>query len=162
MFCSVCGYQNLQGVNYCKQCGANLNPASPKSISPWIVAIFLSVIGFITLAGFTIPIIAVTDLIHSQLDFNKEKLMIIPLLFLLATFGIDFLLIRLLSRLLGLSKQGNQEPHPLLMGQPKFVTSEQPNQQLPAPPNSMPSVTEHTTRNFEPIISREQHNRETS
>ena len=160
MFCSICGYQNLQGVNYCKSCGTNLNPSPPKAISPLVVAIFLVVIGFIMVVGFTIPILAMSEL-HGK-GFGSDPLMVMAFFFLLATFGIDAMLIRLLSRLLGLSKQSRQEPHPLLTKQPKLVTSEQAEQQLLEPQISMPSVTEHTTRNFEPIISREQGSRGTS
>jgi hypothetical protein len=160
MFCSGCGYGNIQGVNYCKQCGANLNPAPTKPTSPWLAGLFLAVIAFITLAGFMIPVMMLSDL--SGKGFDNDTLLAISFFFLLSTVIIDGFLIHLLTRLLGFSKQAKQEAKLVVSTQPKYQTSEQQFQQLPEPPLSMPSVTEHTTRNFEPVISREQRNRETS
>ncbi|MBI3652656.1 MAG: zinc ribbon domain-containing protein [Acidobacteria bacterium] len=160
MFCPTCGFENAQGVNYCKRCGANLNNAPAKTISPAIVAIFLAVVGFITVIGFTIPMVAMSELSHK--GFDSERLMGIAVFFLIATFGIDFMLLRMLSRLLGFTRQGRPEPHPLLVKQPKYHTADQTVQRLPEPPISMPSVTEHTTRNFEPVTSREARTKETS
>jgi hypothetical protein len=148
MYCPKCAFDNTQGLSYCKNCGANLNGEASKNISPSIVAIFLTVIGLITLAGFSMPMAAMSEL--SGKGFDKSSLMTFSFFFLLATFGIDFMLLRLLTRLLGLTKSNRQEPHPLVTRKPKYVTSEQSYQQLPDAPNSMTSVTEHTTRNFEP------------
>ena len=160
MFCPNCSYENTQGLNYCKRCGANLNAAPQKNIAPGILAIFLAAIAFITVVGFMLPMLAMAGL--SNNGFNKDSLIAMTFFFLLATFGIDFMLIRLLSRLLGFSKQGQQAPHPMMIAKPKYVTSDQPFQQLPEPPITMPSVTEHTTRNFEPLLSREPRSKETS
>jgi hypothetical protein len=160
MFCPTCGDENTQMLNYCKRCGTNLNVAPAKTISPLIVALFLAVVGFITVLGFVTPMIALSEL--SNKGYGTEPLMTMAFFFLLATFGIDFMLLRLLSRLLGFSKQGKQEPHPLVTKQPKYVTSEQNYQRLPEVQIPISSVTEHTTRNFEPIVSREQRKRETS
>jgi hypothetical protein len=160
MFCSACGYENIQGVNFCKRCGANLNPTPSKSASPWMVLIFLAAIALITVIGFVGPMVMFSDLSGKGID--EEALMGVALFLLTATTIIDTLLIRLLARLLGFSKQKAQEVHPVIATQPKYVTSEQTYRQLPEPPISMPSVTEHTTRNFEPLTAREPHNRETS
>ncbi len=160
MFCSGCGYENIQGVNYCKQCGVNVTPAPSKPASPWLVGIFLAVIAFITVAGFTAPMVILAEL--SGKGFDHNSLMLMSFFFLMATILIDGLLIQLLSRLLGFSKQARQEAKHIVTSQPKYTTSEQHHQQLSEPPLSMPSVTEHTTRNFEPIIAREQRHKETS
>jgi hypothetical protein len=160
MFCSACGYENLQGVNFCKRCGANLNPTPSKSASPWIVLIFLAAIALITVIGFVGPMVMFSELSGKGVD--EDPLIAMAFFFLTATTVIDWLLIRLLTRLLGFSKQKTQEKHAAIAPQPKYVTSEQPYPQLPEAQISMPSVTEHTTRNFEPVISREARNRETS
>lgn len=160
MYCPTCGEQNTQALNYCKHCGANLNASPTQTISPLMVTIFLALIAFITVMGFTIPILGMSEL--SNKGFGSEPLMTFAFFFVLATFGIDFMLIRLLSRLLGFSKQGRQAIHPLLTKKPKYDTSQQNHQRLPELPTPVSSVTEHTTRNFEPIVAREQHSRETS
>jgi hypothetical protein len=153
MHCSVCGFKNLQGVNYCKQCGVNVNPAPTKATSPWLAGFFLAVIAFITVTGFAMPMVILSEL--SGKGFDQEGLMVLSVFFLIATIIIDGLLIYLLTRLLGFSKQAKQEARLIVTAQPKYTTSEQQYQQLPEPPLSMPSVTEHTTRNFKPIPSEE-------
>lgn len=160
MFCSTCGYENRKGVNFCKQCGANLNSTPEKSASPWMVLIFLTAIALITVIGFVGPMVMFSDLSRKGLDL--EPLMAMALFFLTATTVIDWLLIRLLTRLLGFSKQKPQAVHPTIAAQPKYVTAEQHYPQLPEPHMSIPSVTEHTTRNFEPVSSRESRSRETT
>jgi hypothetical protein len=157
MYCSGCGQENIQGVNFCKNCGANLNPSKAKSASPWTVGIFLVVIAFITVIGFVGPMVMLSELPGNGLD--EEPLMTMAFFFLAATTTIDWLLIRLLTRLLGFAKVKEPAPPKITAMQPKYDTSKQPYQQLPEPHISMPSVTEHTTRNFEPIIPADQHSR---
>jgi hypothetical protein len=160
MFCSACGYENKQEVNFCKRCGANLTPAPVKTASTGMVGLFLAAIALITVIGFIGPMVMVAELSHKGMD--EEPLVGLAFFFLTATTIIDWLLLRLLTRLLGFSKQKTQQKPAMLVPQPKYVTAEQPYPQLPEAHMSMPSVTEHTTRNFEPIISRESRNRETS
>jgi hypothetical protein len=157
MFCSACGFENIQGVNFCKHCGANLNPTVAKSHSPWTVAIFLAVIALITVIGLVGPMIVLTEMSGKGID--EEPLIAMSIFFLAATTIIDWQLIRLLYRLLGFTKGKEPKPARITASQPKYDTSKQPYQQLPEPQISMPSVTEHTTRNFEPIIQADQHNR---
>ncbi|HET8676455.1 MAG TPA: hypothetical protein VFO63_11745, partial [Blastocatellia bacterium] len=46
MYCPVCGAETVQGLKYCKQCGANLNPPGAHvNISKltgmfWAIAVF--------------------------------------------------------------------------------------------------------------------------
>jgi hypothetical protein len=167
MYCTGCGFENIQGVNFCKRCGANLHPTPAKLASPWIAGILLLVIALITVIGFVGPMIMMSELSHR--GTNLEPLMAIAIFFLAATTIIDVLLIRLLTRLLGFAKVKYPAPGTMTTAQPKYVTSEQAYQPLPEPKISMPSVTEHTTRNFEPIITEEprgrgagHRNRETS
>ncbi|MEW6130964.1 MAG: zinc ribbon domain-containing protein [Acidobacteriota bacterium] len=151
MFCPTCAFENNEGVNYCKQCGANLNPVNQKTVSVLGVGTFLAVIAFITICGFAIPLAAMSGLAHD--NFDKDGLMLLAFFFVSATVTIDVLLIRLLSRLLGVAKNHQRDLHPLM-------TRAQKNQNpitspsLPAPPIAVSSVTEHTTRNFNPVGSR--------
>jgi hypothetical protein len=157
MFCSACGFENIQGVNFCKNCGANLNPSAAKTQSPWLIGIFLAVIALITVIGLIGPMVVLSDLSHKGTD--EEPLIAMTIFFLAATTIIDWLLIRLLNRLLGFTKVKEPGRGRAVVAQPKYVTSEQPYQQLQEPQISMPSVTEHTTRNFEPIIPADRHSR---
>ena len=152
MYCQNCGFNNDEGVNYCKRCGTNLNPIQTvKSVHPIVIVGFLFVILFITLAGFAMPMVAMSEL-HSKVD--QGILVAFSALFLLAVFGVDAMLIWLLTRLLGVAKVKKQiEGIP--KNRPKYVTSGQQYEALPAPPISVSSVTEHTTRNFDAVNSRE-------
>src|SRR5262245_38568904 len=148
MLCQNCGFNNDKGVNYCKRCGTNLNPVqTAKSVHPIVIIGFLFVILFITLAGFAMPMMAMDDL-HNKVD--QRVLIAFSALFLLSVFGINAMLIWLLTRLLGVAKVKNRTDE-MAEKRPKYVTSGQQYEALPAPPISIGSVTEHTTRNFDKV-----------
>ena len=50
MFCPSCGFSYTQKTNYCKRCGADLNPAgvtdAPKKTHPNVIGMFWGVIAF--------------------------------------------------------------------------------------------------------------------
>lgn len=152
MYCQNCGFNNDDGVNYCKRCGTNLNPIQTvKSVSPIVIASFLLVILFITLAGFAMPMMAMDEL-HTKVD--QRILISFSALFLLSAFGINAMLIWLLTRLLGIAKVKKRNDE-ISEKRPKYVTSGQQYEALQAPPISLASVTEHTTRNFDKVNARE-------
>jgi len=66
-------------------------------------------------------------------------------------FGTVALLIRLFSRLLGLGQESHEPP---TFRKPQTSSEHRPVQ-LPAPPQGMSSVTEQTTRNFDPALYRD-------
>ncbi|GEM_PF-1005964 len=157
MYCQNCGFNNDEGVNYCKRCGTNLNPAqTAKSVSPIVVASFLVVILFVTLAGLSLPMVAMSEL-HAKMD--QEFLITFSGLILAAVFGVNAMLIWLLTRLLGVAKVKKQTIE-VPEKRAKYVTSGQPHEALPSPPISLTTVTEHTTRNFDAVQAREPRNRE--
>jgi hypothetical protein len=155
MFCHICGLENLQGRNFCKRCGEVLNPQAlsnqtTKSSSPFVTAVFLLVICMITLAGFSLPMIALGEL-HDKL--HQGALLFFATIILAAVVGIDAMLIRLFTKYLGLGKSQVPVPQPPVP-RAKYNPSGQEYAQLPEPPYSVPSVTEHTTRNFDPVVEK--------
>jgi hypothetical protein len=66
-------------------------------------------------------------------------------------FGTVALLLRLFSKLLGLSQESHDSHH----GRKPQITGEHRPVQLPSPPSGIPSVTEQTTRNFDPALYRD-------
>jgi hypothetical protein len=66
-------------------------------------------------------------------------------------FGTVALLIRLFSRLLGLPQESADAQHL----RKQQTTGEHKPVQLPSPPSGIPSVTEQTTRNFDPALYRD-------
>lgn len=155
MFCQFCGLENTQGRNFCKRCGEVLNPQAlsnqtTRSNSPFVTAVFLLVICTITIAGFALPMVALTELYDKV---HQGALLFFATILLGAVVGIDAMLIHLFTKYLGLSKLQAQ-PVQLPVTRQKYNTSEKDFAPLPEPPYSMPSITEHTTRNFEPPVEK--------
>ena len=146
MFCPSCGIEYSQKLNYCKRCGASLGaPTGPVEVNfprpriagtVWAIALF-GLVGLI--ADFT-AYAAMAD--HG---LHQEELLV-PFVFgLFFIFGVSGLLIWQLARLISTYQQAVRqvkiEP-PTLIQVP----------QLTAPPFQVPSVTEHTTRSFDPTL----------
>ncbi len=108
----------------------------------WAVAVF-GFISFAILFGCAIPMVI----------FGADKRILIPMFM----FGsgaivvIAWLLIQQLSRLIGMADRENKTGH----STSRRTESQRPPQivapQIVAPPRSVGSVTEHTTRNFDQI-----------
>jgi hypothetical protein len=63
-------------------------------------------------------------------------------------FGVVAMLMRLFTHII--ASRHHQQAPPAQVGQ--SINSAPPPVQLPAPPSAVGSVTEHTTRNFEPSV----------
>ena len=148
MYCPNCGLDHTNGFNYCNRCGMNLNPDKPKTVSTPLVFIFLVAIAFITFVGFSMPLISMSEL--SNKGFNPKSLIAFSIFMLFAVVGVDYLLIGLLTRLLGVSTfdrfSGMLRSH-----HAQRQIAEQPIARLPQQQTPFRSVTESTTRNFEPV-----------
>jgi hypothetical protein len=155
------------GLKYCKRCGENLSHTfqppqyreEPRGTSGTI-GIALAAWGLalstvaITLGGFGIIFSYAFDLMRpvpmGQSASGDAGLVAMIMLVLgsLVIFGIVAMLIRVFSKLMGVNspraeKRQAAQPVQRPMG------SDYPPAQLSAPPPSMSSVTEHTTRNFD-------------
>lgn len=146
MNCSACGADHTYGLKYCKRCGESLSlpsPAAPTGINLrklagmfWAVAVF-GIAALAVMFGCAIP----------MMIFGADRHTLLPI------FGMGFAtiliialrLIRQLSRLVRLVEDdyraARQTGNPVAQSLP----------QIPAPTHAVPSVTEHTTRNFEQI-----------
>ena len=168
MHCPNCGTESTQGLNYCKRCGSNLAPPTypinrsgetgPRirgaAGAAWAMALATVAV---TLGGLGIVFNLAFDLVrplYAGTTAVPGAALIAGLMvgFGSATvFGIVGLLVRLASRLLSLPHQSHDSFHfkkQPVMGEPKLVP-------LPAPPSVIPSVTEGTTRNFDPAVYRD-------
>jgi hypothetical protein len=154
MYCSSCGIEVTQELNYCNRCGANLNPQS--SLVPQIVAPPVRLTGkFIALAALVVFSLAAIfsgaeNLAVRGVDGAAIAWMVI--ISVAMVFGVTGLLIRVLSSVIQNQSKlvAQQPPRAPQLKQP------QPNAALPAPqtgPMQTPisSVTDHTTRTFEPV-----------
>jgi hypothetical protein len=153
MYCPSCGLQQTQDLRYCPRCGANLNPPAerekpPNLVGPiWAVSLALTLV---TLAGLGFVFAFAMVLIGKGIALTGGLFLLI-LLFLLVVLTIASLLVRQLSRLLNLyygpgeAQAGRQEE----AKKNELTGREAPR--LEAMSEPPPSVTENTTRTFEPV-----------
>jgi hypothetical protein len=120
----------------------------PVNVSWKLTGMFLFVICIISIIGFVIPMASTGDL-HSQ-GFPPDMVLKVVMWSMAGAVAIDALLVWLLLHLIKLS---NPVSRPADMREQKVVARKPA--QLDAPPLSVPSATEHTTRNFDMPFDRE-------
>jgi hypothetical protein len=180
MHCSFCGKLAHATSRYCNGCGeilVNTNPLAETSPphtparltgAAWAIALATTAI---TLGGLGIVFSTVSRIVSPPpwaANIPRNPGEIVPVAVPMIVFGtatvflIVFMLIRLFIRLMNLpaapAHSEKQRQPPIPQYRPSAVSAPPP--QIQAPPMSMPSVTEHTTRNFDPIPSIEQRARE--
>jgi uncharacterized membrane protein YvbJ len=150
MYCSSCGSVVTQGLSYCNHCGAKLNGAKSESVTKsselfpdslvWaIVSVFVVGLGCI---------IGLMALMKDLLNFNTGIILTIASLSFLLMFAIEGVFIwMLLSRRRGAKEVRDTEEAK------EQVTKELDAAQPRALAEPVPSITEHTTRKFEPVYS---------
>ena len=147
MYCPSCGNETAQELRYCNRCGASLNltgaPERPKSTGAIIVLSIM--ITSITLGGMGIIFPALVELKRS--GFGEDIVGLFMVLSFLILGIADVALVRQLSRLLNASTQPSQFSPPK---RTNTTTGPGSPRQLGAPMEPVPSVTENTTRKFEP------------
>ncbi len=152
MYCSSCGVEVTQELNYCNRCGANLSPAvnlvpqppAPvKLTGPTIGVAAMVVLSLIVILGF------VDNL--ALRGVHPTAIAWIAIIAIGMVFGVAALIINLFVKLLlsGRTAAAAAEQRP------PQLKKQHSNPQLSAPqtgPMNPPvsSVTDHTTRTFEP------------
>ena len=150
MYCSSCGVAVTPGLSYCNYCGEKLSGAKSDSTikSPEVrpetlvgAMVFTFVFG---LGAITVFMGVMKAVLHLELG----QILAFMLLSFLILLSLEGVIIRLLFR----RKRGADEAGDTvqLKGQ---ATRELDAAQARVLPEPMPSVTEHTTRAFDPIYS---------
>jgi hypothetical protein len=150
MYCSSCGVAVAQGLSYCKNCGAKLinekrDDASkspevrPELLVAAMVALFIFGILAITL---------LMGVMRNAMGLPSDLALGVGLCCFLLLLLLEGVFIRLLFRR---TRGAGQESN-------KVSAQEQNTKELEAAqtrvlPEGMPSVTEHTTRAFDPIYN---------
>lgn len=145
MYCAACGFESTPGLSYCKRCGSSLSPqtnavdqrqpgARPLA-SLWPVAL-VSMVGLIGLFATLVNL--------SEKGVGSQAVIAVSAFAGATVLGVVGLLIWLLMQLSGIR---HTTSHVERGTRPVSGSSTQP--QLQAPPSSIPSVTENTTRNFD-------------
>jgi hypothetical protein len=153
MFCPSCGTEYEIELNYCNRCGANLSLAATTAtgVVPVNVTKPILILGaimlFLTLGGFAGVLSGAIEVAKST--GGGDLSMAIVFFGLTTILIVDIFLARLLSKLINASLASNRSA-PRKSIQPNT----QPQLELPRPlPSSfepVASVTDHTTRFFEP------------
>lgn len=158
MYCPNCGAESTFGLNYCKHCGGNLGdgatqvPATTPARNIFAALILAAATTGIVLGGLAIVFSFALDLIGPQPQGYPPPIHdAVAVAGMMVVFGsaaiilTTFLLIKLFARVMGFNsviEKPAAHAKALLVGQRAA--------QISATPVSMHSVTEHTTRNFEP------------
>jgi hypothetical protein len=142
VYCSSCGVDSVEGLRYCKRCGANLTNAAgsspPANIPVALTITFLIVIGGVFCVGLGLPLAAAHDM--KSICFSTSEMMIL----FMADFGLTLAIVAMLVWLfLRLIKQPHQTDPVRWVELPP---GEPARPQIASPPQSIGSVTENTTR----------------
>ncbi|MDT4896190.1 MAG: hypothetical protein QOH25_1267 [Acidobacteriota bacterium] len=148
MYCQSCGTEVTKELNYCNRCGANLNlstnlpeqPLRSVSLTGPTIAIALMVI-----FGLGITFASVAGLARNDVHPAALTWMVIAGFGMIT--GVAAMVVRQWSHLAGVARQKEQR-----LPRKKTAESEAAPIKLP-PMRSEPisSVTDHTTRTFEPL-----------
>ncbi|PWT93109.1 MAG: hypothetical protein C5B55_05155 [Blastocatellia bacterium] len=144
MYCSSCGVAVTQGLSYCKQCGANLNPVTVDKSSDVKPGLLVPAMVFLFVFG----LFAITILIgvmKSELGFNEAQVLAFASMSFLTMLGLEVVFVSMLFR----RQRRNHQIETLKLKE--RATNELDAAQTPALPEGVPSVTEHTTRAFDPV-----------
>jgi hypothetical protein len=147
MYCSSCGASVEQGLSFCKQCGAKQGgskregASGPKELFPdslvWaIVSVFIAGLGVI---------IGLMSVLKKELYLNEWVVVLFGMMAFLLMSVIEGVLISQLLRRVGGHKEA-RETAPIKEVAPKELEA----RQALAIAEPAASVTEHTTRSFEP------------
>lgn len=150
MYCSSCGVAVPQGLSYCNHCGAKLTGARGDDVGE-SADLRPGYLVFAMMAVFVFGLIAITMLIgvmKTVLAFNEGAMLAFTLLSFLMLVLIEGVFIRLLFRTTRHAEEARSAA--AMKGQ---GTNELERAQARALPEPLPSVTEHTTRAFDPIYT---------
>lgn len=148
MYCSSCGVAVARGLSYCNYCGAKLNGLKDDNVSE-SAAVKPELLVAAMVVVFVLGLVAITMLIgvmKAILHLDVGQILAFTVLSFLIMLSLEGLFIRLLLR----HKRGTEEAGGtvLLKGQ---ATRELDAAQARSLPEPLPSVTEGTTRTFEPV-----------
>lgn len=144
MYCSKCGNNVTNKLNYCNNCGAKMANDESVERKPSPLGVLISSLPFIVLGGLGILIGLLAMLLNKGV--THETVAIIAVFYLAALTSICFGLIRVLSKLISINydKQTDrvenyQTPQLSMPTNPQLNEYHQP----------IGSVTEHTTKSID-------------
>lgn len=143
MYCSGCGVQMQDDLNYCNRCGSKV----PKSDAASVAEILSQSVAYVGGFGLLAFIFVLLILVKKGVEMNA--LVPISFFYLAALFGICFLLIRQAAVFVG--KSTSTKPAEKDASQPTYLRPVT-TAQLKEPGAEPISVTEHTTRTLDEVL----------
>ena len=150
MYCSSCGVAVTPGLSYCNYCGEKLNGAKSDSIikSPEVKPETLIAAMVLTFVFGLAAITVLMGVMKAVLHFDLGPILAFTLLSFLIMLSLEGVMIRLLFR----RKHRSEEPADTVQFQ-GHATRELDAANARALPEPIASVTEHTTRAFDPVYA---------
>lgn len=149
MYCSSCGVSLAQGLSYCNYCGAKLGgekgAGGAKSAEVRVESFYIMVMVGLFIMG-TFAITALMGVMKAVLNLDLGQILAFTTLCFLIMLTLEGILTwRLLHHTRRAKETGEAQPS---KGQ---TTKELDAAHVGMLPEAMPSVTEHTTRTFQPV-----------
>jgi len=149
MYCERCGKTIDEGLNYCNNCGVQLRRESPP---PKLAGVMIASLAFITIVGLIVLAALLIGLLD-RMGAKPEPLFAFAAVYLATLFGICFMIMRQVSKLIDADLRSRVFPQ---------RTTPTPDVQLPPRSTNQleefrepASVTDHTTRTLEPTQLRD-------
>ncbi|MBC8028771.1 MAG: hypothetical protein H7Z16_01560 [Pyrinomonadaceae bacterium] len=147
MYCSSCGIASTPGLRYCNRCGASLSITKDPKPSQSAVSSLMDSTFWVTALGLSVIVGGVAAM--KKLEFREVFIVAYMVLSTVAFLGIYGMHVWQFIRLTSGGKKSSsltevEEPD----------TKELDPAQARVLPDFTPSVTEHTTRAFEPITTK--------
>ena len=156
MFCPSCGTEYTIELKYCNRCGANLNTdlTTQSQVAPINLTkpavIIGTIITLLTLGGFGLLIGGAIELSRTA-RMDPDNVAAIVGVGILSLLTMDIFLVRLLTKIINAALSSGTLTPPRrssALANPPLVQLPQP---ATSPLQGVPSVTEGTTRFFEPV-----------
>jgi hypothetical protein len=154
MFCPSCGTEYTIELKYCNRCGANLSSSVVPQPEPVVVnvtkptLILGMVMLMVTLGGFGGLVGGAISL--AQILHGNDSFMAIIMFGMLIILIVDIFLVRLLSKLINAALPSKTQPRAIYPPIPAGMPAQFQPPTSTARLQAAPSVTENTTRFFEP------------
>ena len=146
MYCSFCGVAVTKGLSYCNQCGSKLNANENLEKSPGVKPDLLIPAMVATFIFGIVVITALMGVMKVILGLPVDAILVLTSIPFLLMLVLEAIFIRLfLRRTREISAATDK------LGGKQHETNELDASRAYALPQPKPSVTEHTTRAFDPI-----------
>lgn len=150
MYCQSCGTELIEGLRYCKRCGTSLKisdqPSNAPGASSKLTGMVIFILAMMTFACLTSLLIFASAEAH---DLRSPAIVFIVIAGLGMIFGVDATMLKFLLEFYGHAKRNavQDDARPEITAPRAGMPAQA---QLDTGPAAIPSVTEHTTRSFDP------------